>query len=220
MKSKSATTSFAQATKVTPILGTGSEFEANIPWDWSGETHAHGGFITSLLFSTARVYFLSNHPSRSLPDPITIHVQFLLPVEMGVARLRVDEIMIGKRYSTLQITVLNQKGSGHQSCVTAIITQGNLSTEAGQNIDVPPILSKKEIPDREIACEEWITPNWLAKLLPVSSKWRIRTLKGSKNQFLSRKGLNVKYIWMKWADEKEKLDVISLGILCDSSFDR
>jgi hypothetical protein len=173
--------------------------------------------MTSLLFSTARTYFLSKYPSRPQPDPINIHVQFLLPVSVGVARLRVDEISIGKRYSTAQITVLKQKGSSCQPCVTAIITQGNLATEVGQTITTPPIIPKKEIPDRETACEEWIRPDWLAKLLPVSTKWRTSRPKGGKNnRFLSRKGLNVKETWMRWADEKGKLDIISLGTVCDN----
>ncbi|KAH8799704.1 thioesterase-like superfamily-domain-containing protein [Xylogone sp. PMI_703] len=214
-------TSFAEAIKVTPLQGTeNSQFEATVPWDWCGGTHAHGGYINSLLMSTARTYFLSKYASQPQPDPINIHVQYILPVEIGKVRLLVDELSIKKRYSVVQISLQKQhpKSLKFQTHVLVIVTQGNLATEQGQTISIPPMISKSEIPDRRTACEEFILPTWLKKLLPVANNFRTFKRTGGKSRFLSRKGLNVKDFWTRWADETQKFDLISLGIVCDNFF--
>ena len=179
--------------------------------------HAHGGYITSVLFSTARTYFLSKYPLLRQPDPINIHVQFILPVQVGKVRLYVSELCIRKRYSVVQVTLKRKHPENltYETHVTAIITQGNLATENGQTIPVPPMILKHEIPDID-ACEEYMAPEWLLKLLPVSTKLRSFNRRVGKSQVLSRKGLNVKETWMKWADKAQKFNVISLGSVCDN----
>jgi hypothetical protein len=180
--------------------------------------HAHGGYITSLLFSTARAYFTSKYPSLQQPDPINVHIQFILPVQIGKVRLDVSEISIRRQYSVAQITLkkLHPENSTYQTHVTAIITQGNLATENGQTIPVPPIILKDEIPNIKAVCEESIIPEWIRKLLPVSTKLRSFKRRGGESRVLSRKGLNVREIWMRWTDEKQKFNVISLGTVCDN----
>jgi hypothetical protein len=130
----------------------------------------------------------------------------------------VDDISIKKRYSVVQITIqkLHPENLKYQTHVTAIITQGNLATENGQTIPIPPMISKGEIPDRNTACEEWISPRWIRELLPVGAKLRTFKQTGGKTRFLSRKGLNVKEIWTRWTDETQKFDVTSLGTVCDN----
>jgi hypothetical protein len=166
------------------------------------------------LLTTARTYFVTKYPSRLQPDPINIHVQFILPVPIGPARLRVDEISIARRYSVIQITLQTQqlKSGTQNTCIIAIVTQGNLATESGQTVPTPPLVPRSVIPDRETACEEWVQPEWLARLLPVGAKMTTLLPKGGTNmRFPSRKGLNFREVWMKWTDEKERFDLISLG---------
>jgi hypothetical protein len=145
-------------------------------------------------------------------------VQYILPVEIGAARLYVDEISIKKRQSVVQITLqkLDPQNLKYQTHVTAIITQGNLATESGQTIPTPPMIAQNEIPNRETACEEWISPQWIQKLLPVGAKLRTFKRKGGGARMMSRKGLNVKEFWTRWTDEAQKFDVISLGSVCDN----
>lgn len=80
-------------------------------------------------------------------------------------------------------------------------------------------MTRDEIPDRERDCDESIRTPLLIKLMPVIMKMRVLKRKGAKTQFWSRKGaagLNTKETWVRWEDLNQKLDVISLGVLCDN----
>jgi Thioesterase-like superfamily len=136
---------------------------------------------------------------------------------VGPARLTVDELSNGRKYSVVQIALQKQQDNGsYQTCATAIITQGNLSMEKGQTIEVPPII-KNGLPHRERDCEETFNPKWISKALPVSTKIRAFLLKGSKNgRYGSREGWNVREFWVGWTAEDQKFDLISLGSLCDN----
>jgi acyl-coenzyme A thioesterase PaaI-like protein len=210
-------TSFADAIAVSPIPGTNNHFSANIPWDWCGGTHAHGGYTTSLILSTARAYFLSAYPSRSFPDPINTHVQFLSPASIGPARLCVRELSSGRQYFTIQIELQKaEKDGSFKTCHIAIVTQGNLATEAGMTIETTPTTPKEEIPDREKDCERFKQPAWVLRALSVANKLRTFNVKGGVDgKWSDRHGLGVRECWMGFSDESTRFDVLSLGLLCD-----
>lgn len=178
--------------------------------------HAHGGFTTSLIFSTVRTYFLSKYPATPQPDPISSNVHFVQPAPRGRVVLTVTELSHGKRYSTVEVKLRNPAG---EICTTATVIQGNLAAEYGPSIEVPPVMAAHEIPNRERDCDETQYPPLLLRLMPVSAKMRVLKRKEGKTQVWSRKGkdaLNVKETWMQWQDPNQKLDVISLGNVCDT----
>lgn len=97
--------------------------------------------------------------------------------------------------------------------------QGNLATEDGPSIAVPPIMASHEIPDRDRDCDEWYQSPILKKVMPVITKTRVLKRKEAKTQFWSRKGkdgLNVKEKWVRWEDPSQRFDAISLGAVCDT----
>ncbi|RFU29755.1 hypothetical protein B7463_g6565, partial [Scytalidium lignicola] len=151
-------------------------------------------------------------------DPINSYIQFLYPAAPGPAILVVRELKIGKNYSSVQVELQKQQQDGSaKTCVAAIVTQGNLAAEHGQTISTPPVIPKGELPDRDTECEEFMQPDWILRAFPVAFKMRPFKLKGGKNgKFNDRKGLHVKETWIKWRDENERYDVISLGSLCDT----
>ncbi|KAH8693566.1 thioesterase-like superfamily-domain-containing protein [Talaromyces proteolyticus] len=209
------TTSFADAARVTPIVGTDNQFEATVPWDWCGQLHAHGGFTVSLIFATTRSYFLAKYPSTPQPDPINSQVHFVQPAPRGRVVLTVTELSHARRYSTVEVKLHDPQG---KLCTAATVIQGNLATEKGPSIAVPPTsLSRDELPHRERDCDQFVHPPLITKIMPVSTKMGVLRRKGAETQFLSRSGkLNVKEMWMRWNDPNQKLDVISLGSVCDT----
>lgn len=79
-------------------------------------------------------------------------------------------------------------------------------------------MTRDEIPDRE-RCDQWFKSPLLVKLMPVINKMRVLKRKEAKAQVWSRKGaagLNTKETWVRWEDLDQKLDVISLGVVCDN----
>ncbi|CRG91961.1 hypothetical protein PISL3812_09015 [Talaromyces islandicus] len=209
------TTSFAQATQVTPVAGSDNEFDATVPWDWCGGLHAHGGFTVSLIFATARAYFAAKFPDRPQPDPINVHVQFVQPAPRGRIVLSVVELSHAKRYSTVEVKVRDPAG---KLCTAATLIQGNLATEEGASIVVAPTsVPRDQLPHRERDCDVFEHGPLLTKIMPVTAKMRVLKRKGAPTQFLSRNGmLNVKEKWVRWTDPNQKLDVISLGSVCDN----
>ncbi|KUL84862.1 hypothetical protein ZTR_08250 [Talaromyces verruculosus] len=209
-------TSFADATRVMPVPGTDDQFEATIHWDWCGGLHAHGGLTLSLVFSTVRTFFLRKYPSTPQPDPINSDIHFIEPAPRGRVVLTVTELSHGRRYSTVEVKLRDPAGT---ICTTATVIQGNLATEVGPSIAVPPVMTRDEIPDRERDCDESIRTPLLIKLMPVIMKMRVLKRKGAETQSWSRKGaagLNTKETWVRWEDLNQKLDVMSLGVLCDN----
>ncbi|RAO73554.1 uncharacterized protein BHQ10_009566 [Talaromyces amestolkiae] len=205
-------TSFADATRVTPVPGTDDQFEATIHWDWCGGLHAHGGFTLSLIFSTVRTYFLRKYPSTPQPDPINSNIHFIQPAPRGRVILTVTELSHARRYSTVEVKLRDPAGT---ICTSATVIQGNLATEDGPSMAVPPVMTHDEIPDRE-RCDQWFRSPLLVKLMPVISKMRVLKRKEAKTQVWSRKGaagLNTKETWVRWEDLDQKLDVISLGVV-------
>lgn len=80
-------------------------------------------------------------------------------------------------------------------------------------------MTPAEVPDKERDCDQWIRSPLLVKLMPVISKMRVLKRKEAQTQFWSRKGeagLNTKETWVRWEDLNQKLDVISLGVVCDN----
>jgi hypothetical protein len=137
------------------------------------------------------------------------------PAPRGRVVLSVVELSHARRYSTVEIKLRDPAG---KLCTAATLIQGNLATEEGASIAVPPTsVPRDELPHRERDCDVFEHGPLLTKIMPVTAKMRVLKRKGARTQFLSRNGmLNVKEKWVRWADPNQKIDVISLGSVCDN----
>ncbi|KAG0652497.1 hypothetical protein D0Z07_0658 [Hyphodiscus hymeniophilus] len=222
-------TPFLEAVQVEPVTNSKSQFTADIPRDWCGTPAAHGGYLQALIFSTARAYFLTHHPARNQPDPISAHVQFLKQVWPGPVRLSVKPVNIGSRVSVIQIELsqsvshsVSQNSKSHSQAtdyitgVIAIVTQSNLATESGLSLPTVPTIPKSEIPDREKDCVDFIEDPFIKAAAPTSLKADIKVLPGGIDRTGSdHRGRSFRELWLKFADGTN-WDVLSLGWLSDA----
>lgn len=84
----------------------------------------HGGYTTALLCRAAQTHFINTHAGRhdSLPRPIGLQLVFPQPTVVGTARIVIEDIKIGKRTSTIHISLLqlSEKGSNQGDYVVKI----------------------------------------------------------------------------------------------------
>ncbi|GIK04576.1 hypothetical protein Aspvir_008659 [Aspergillus viridinutans] len=67
----------------------------------------HGGYTTSIFYRLATVYFRETKSNRfkTTPEPIGMQLSFLRRTVVGPAILRVQDIKIGARISTIHVTL-------------------------------------------------------------------------------------------------------------------
>lgn len=95
----------------------------------------HGGFVTSCFLSTASLHFSTTHACRNQPHTITLHLTFLRRTSVGPARLCVRDVKLGKRTSTVHISLAQASdASTAEPSVVGYLTQSNLCGEQGLSL--------------------------------------------------------------------------------------
>ena len=120
----------------------------------------HGGYTTSILYRTAAVHFARYHESKKIAgrpqEPIGFQISFLRRTLTGRAILSVQEMKLGARVSTINVT-LSQK-PGHRGDLevklVACITLSPPDAEIGPTIDgtwdLSPPVPPGSLPDNLI----------------------------------------------------------------------
>ncbi|KAL4911609.1 hypothetical protein BDW74DRAFT_10699 [Aspergillus multicolor] len=101
---------FEEAIRVTP-LGR-NRYSAFLEKSFCIGTVPHGGYTSAVLYRLALVHFATAHPDlyQSEPaTPISMHLTFLRRTSDGPATLRVHDMKLGKRTSSLHVELLQPK---------------------------------------------------------------------------------------------------------------
>lgn len=97
------------------------------------ETVPNGGYVTAVFHRTCTTHFAQTHPSQHnrKPWPISMQLCFLRKTNTGPATLTVQDVKLGKRTSTLHITLLQE----NTARAVAYVTVSDLVADVG--ISVP-----------------------------------------------------------------------------------
>ncbi|KAJ0416648.1 thioesterase-like superfamily-domain-containing protein [Aspergillus carlsbadensis] len=101
---------FEDAVTVKPLGN--NRYSAFLQHGFCIGTVPHGGYTSSILYRLALVHFASAHPSlyKSEPaTPISMHLTFLRRTAAGPATLRVTDMKLGKRTSSIHVELLQNK---------------------------------------------------------------------------------------------------------------
>ena len=92
------------------------------------ETHlihisaANGGFLVCLLWKTIATHFQTTLAEYNQPDTVSIHVEFLRPVNVGDVVVTISDTRVGRSSSTVHAS-MNQGGkdrvAAYFTCVTS-----------------------------------------------------------------------------------------------------
>lgn len=180
----------------------------------TGSRMAHGGFITSLIQAATNEYFRLHYPELSLLDALSVQVQFLQPVPVGVVFLEVNDVKIGRKTSVVQVGLQSKNKKGNPTpCAIALVMQGNLGTEKGVTVAVPRNFS--DIMPRREDCIRFRDAWWM-NLIPVTRKLQQWIPKGGPDAcWNDRLGPGTRKTWVKM-DDGTGFDTLFLGELCDA----
>ncbi|KAL4933622.1 thioesterase family protein [Aspergillus undulatus] len=101
---------FEEAVRVTP-LGP-NRYSAFLQNDFCIGTVPHGGYTSAILYRLALVHFATAHAdlyNREPATPISMHLTFLRRTAAGPATLRVTDMKLGKRTSSIHVELLQRK---------------------------------------------------------------------------------------------------------------
>ncbi|GKZ38622.1 hypothetical protein AbraIFM66950_010956 [Aspergillus brasiliensis] len=104
---------FESAIKVTPLSS--HRYSAHLREEWCIGSVPHGGYTTSVLYRLALVHFAHTHPNLykdSPATPISMQLSFLRRTATGPAVLKVQDTKLGRRTSTLHVTLLQRPDNG------------------------------------------------------------------------------------------------------------
>ncbi|KAL4869928.1 hypothetical protein BDV12DRAFT_167092 [Aspergillus spectabilis] len=108
------TSSFEDAIRVAPIDS--HTYSAVVRPEWCIGPVPLGGYTASILYRATAVHFKNTHGSRykSTPEPTTLYISFINRAVVGPALLKVQDVKIGGRISTIHVT-LSQLADKHLS---------------------------------------------------------------------------------------------------------
>ncbi|KAL9614756.1 MAG: hypothetical protein Q9167_000747 [Letrouitia subvulpina] len=159
-------TPFAQATAVNAIDS--HHYALDFPPDWCVGSVPHGGLVTACVLSAAKTHFSTTHAPRNQPHTIALHLSFLRRTAIGAARLAIRDIKLGRRTSTVHITLTQGPGYDNDNDsspprVVGYLTQSNLRDETGISLPThyqlhPPPLPA---PSSTAGLKEGKDPNWV-----------------------------------------------------------
>ncbi|KAL4972178.1 thioesterase-like superfamily-domain-containing protein [Aspergillus desertorum] len=101
---------FEGAVRVTPLGH--KRYSAFLQKSFCIGTVPHGGYTSAVLYRLALVHFATAHPDLYKGEPatpISMHLTFLRRTAEGPARLRVHDMKLGKRTSSLHVELLQPK---------------------------------------------------------------------------------------------------------------
>ncbi|KAL5335263.1 thioesterase-like superfamily-domain-containing protein [Aspergillus crustosus] len=116
---------------MTPPSGHGPKFESAVNVSPLGNnrysaflqnafcigTVPHGGYTSAVLYRLALVHFATAHPDLYKGEPatpISLHLTFLRRTSEGAATLRVHDVKLGKRTSSIHVELLQPKNVGKE----------------------------------------------------------------------------------------------------------
>ncbi|KAL9605118.1 MAG: hypothetical protein Q9219_000052 [cf. Caloplaca sp. 3 TL-2023] len=97
-------------------------------------TVPHGGFVTSCFLSATALHFSTTHAARNQPHTITIHLTFLRRNSVGPARFSIRDVKLGRRTSTVHVSLTQGDDNAAEPSVVGYLTQSNLRTEEGLSL--------------------------------------------------------------------------------------
>ncbi|KAJ5465268.1 uncharacterized protein N7458_000954 [Penicillium daleae] len=112
MEKPSHSTTFEQAICVTPVDS--HTYWAFLDANWCMGSVPHGGYTASILYRLGATHFKNTHSSRfrTIPEPTTLQISFLNRTSVGPALLKVQDMKVGGRISTIHVT-LSQLPDSH-----------------------------------------------------------------------------------------------------------
>ncbi|KAF2857258.1 hypothetical protein K470DRAFT_253566 [Piedraia hortae CBS 480.64] len=94
---------------------------------WTIGSVPHGGYITSVLLSVAKLHFATTLSSCNQPDTLSVQLSFLRRTQTGPATVTVQDLKLGRQSSVIYVS-LEQEGREE---VVGFITQTDFGREEG-----------------------------------------------------------------------------------------
>ncbi|KEF53856.1 uncharacterized protein A1O9_10258 [Exophiala aquamarina CBS 119918] len=124
---------------VVPIKRISShQYSISLEHEWCIGTVPNGGYVTSAFLVVARTHMSQTHSTRSEPDAVNLHLEFLRRTSVGNAIFTVQDVKLGSRISNLHITLSQPKHPGDQNLedkAQGYITMSNIAAEEGLSVD-------------------------------------------------------------------------------------
>lgn len=121
--------SFAQATAIQALNS--HTYLAHFPEAWCIGSVPHGGFVTSCFLSATALHFSTTHATANQPHTIALHLTFLRRTSIGPARFLIRDVKLGRRTSTIHVSLTQGEEDNAEPSVVGYLTQSNLRTEEG-----------------------------------------------------------------------------------------
>ena len=175
----------------------------------------HGGFITSCFLAVAKFHFNTTRLSYSQPHTIALQLQFLRRSSKGPARLTVSELKLGRRTSTIHIS-LSHGEENVSPTVVGYLTQSNLAKEVGMSLDTAYALHPSPpAPPSAEALRDGFEPNWVLAEKKFS---KFRKAGGHVKTYLPRQGQVGQALIDQWLsfENGEPFTQEALGYLVDT----
>jgi hypothetical protein len=175
----------------------------------------------SIVLEAVSQYFQAQHAVFNQPDMITFHVEFLSKSVIGNATVSIQPLKLGRQFSTVRVNITQRDETKGKTtvCLEALVTQGNLATEA-QNGEVDLVtkglLDKSSIPKRN-TCDKWVTDQGWHSRRPAAFKLEMYLPEGSDSLCVSpTEGPGVREQWAHWAPGVgTTFSITSLAFLAD-----
>lgn len=166
--------------------------------------------MAAMLIHASRTYFKTYHDAIGQPDPIQMNVHYLHLIPPGIFNVQFEDLKLSQRHSTIQAKITSPLVKNATICTLAIFTMGDLNTNLGISLELPPIPT----PDRERECARW-TNALFYKSNPPTASVRYYNPKDGKSLLWSPKGgQNARDQWGK-LDSGDKFRLEHLGLMAD-----
>ncbi|OJJ42985.1 hypothetical protein ASPZODRAFT_75347 [Penicilliopsis zonata CBS 506.65] len=134
--------SFEQAITVTPVGPSplGQRYTAHLQDEWSIGRVPHGGYTAAILYRLATTHFAHMHSTQfpEMPVPISMQISYLRRTRAGEALLTVQDAKIGRRTSTIHVTLSQRKGSDNSDSSSSSSSSDYETKVAGYITVSPP----------------------------------------------------------------------------------
>lgn len=174
----------------------------------------NGGYVAAVILRAASLHMTTTHSHRQpvQEHTVTFHGMFMIKTNAGVCDLKVEDTKIGRGYSTLHISLL-QEG---MTCVNAYVTMTNIDAENGPTIEtyykkpLPKLLGRKNV-DKLLTSEG--VPGWYERPKPFAD---FRTV-SKRARFFTSKEVEPGLItnWACFTDPKESITNDALPLIAD-----
>ena len=140
--------SYVEAIELSSSSASSNTYTVDITHDWSiasslcflspsanvsnKATVPHGGHLITLAALAVKSYMQTHQAQLKQPDLITSHVEFISCGIIGLGTISITPLKFGCQFSTLRVQLLqhNTKSNFPRLRLEALITQGNLASEA------------------------------------------------------------------------------------------